>query len=160
MKIKMYLLMALPLIILGGILAFSVWLGKKDWRNGKEPRPWVIGVAERIGLQPGMNRADEMERMIQYKAVSWAYLVVMIGLAALNFYEVFVNGGKLPLTNLILLAGVLTQSISVLVLRNRSTQGDEEYKLYPLWKTLAIVLGFSVAVAALGALFAIAIMVV
>ena len=79
----------------------------------------------------------KLERMIQYKAVSWAYLVVVLGLAGLNFYEVFAKEGKLPVSNLVLLAGLLTQAVAVLILRHRSTAGDEEYKAYPLWKTFA-----------------------
>lgn len=59
---------------------------------------------------------------------------------------------------MIALMGVLTQSIAVLILRHRSTAGDDEYKPYPLWKTFLIVLVFSLIVAGLGAGLAIAVM--
>ena len=114
--------------------------------------------AEKLGVLNGAGRADEMERMIQYKAVSWAYLVVILGLAGLNFYEVFANDGKLPVSNLVLLAGILTQAAAVLILRHRSTEGDEEYKPYPLWKTFAWVLGISAAIGVAGGVIVIAVL--
>ena len=40
---------------------------------------------------------------------------------------------------MVLLAGLLTQSVAVLILRYRSTKGDAEYKPHPLWKTLLLI---------------------
>ena len=102
---KFYILVALPFIVIAGVFAFMFWVAR-----AKSPR--AAGWAEKLGVLKGAGRADEMERMIQYKAVSWAYLVVILGLAGLNFYEVFANDGKLPVSNLVLLAGLLTQSVA------------------------------------------------
>ena len=148
---KFYILVALPFIVIAGVFAFMFWVTR-----AKSPR--AAGWAEKLGVLNGAGRADEMERMIQYKAVSWAYLVVILGLAGLNFYEVFANDGKLPVSNLVLLAGILTQAIAVLVLRHRSTEGDEEYKPYPLWKTFAWVLGISAAIGVAGGVIVIAVL--
>ena len=148
---KFYILVALPFIVIAGVFAFMFWVTR-----AKSPR--AAGWAEKLGVLNGAGRADEMERMIQYKAVSWAYLVVSLGLAGLNFYEVFANEGKLPVSNLVLLAGILTQAIAVLVLRHRSTEGDEEYKPYPLWKTFAWVLGISAAIGVAGGVIVIAVL--
>lgn len=63
--------------------------------------------------------------------------VVILGLGRRQVLELFAGSGKMPLSNLILLAGLLTQAVAVPVLRHRSTEGDEEYKPYPLWKTFA-----------------------
>lgn len=148
---KFYILVALPFIVIAGVFAFMFWVTR-----AKSPR--AAGWAEKLGVLNGAGRADKMERMIQYKAVSWAYLVVILGLAGLNFYEVFANEGKLPVSNLVLLAGILTQAIAVLVLRHRSTEGDEEYKPYPLWKTFAWVLGISAAIGVAGGVIVIAVL--
>lgn len=151
MGAKLYVLIALPFIVIACVFAFMFWIAR-----AKSPR--AAGWAERFGVLNGMQRADEMERMIQYKAVSWAYMVVILGLAGLNFYELFANDGKLPVSNLVLLAGILTQAIAVLVLRRRSTEGDEEYHPYPLWKTLLWVLGISAAIGVAGGVLVIAIL--
>ena len=151
MSAKFYILLALPFVVIAGVFAFMIWVGK-----GKSPR--ATAFADKLGVLNGMGKADEMERMIQYKAVSWAYLVVVLGLAGLNFYEVFANKGRLPVSNLVLLAGILTQAIAVLVLRHRSTEGDEEYKPYPLWKTFALVLGISAAIGVAGGVIVIAVL--
>lgn len=148
---KFYILLALPFVVIAGVFAFMFWVAR-----AKSPR--AAGWAEKLGVLNGAGRADEMERMIQYKAVSWAYLVVILGLAGLNFYEVFANEGKLPVSNLVLLAGLLTQSVAVLILRHRSTEGDEEYKPYPLWKTFAWVLGISAAIGVAGGVIVIAVL--
>ena len=151
MEPRLYILMALPFVVIAGVFVFMFWVAK-----GKSPR--AAGWAERLSVLNGAGRADEMERMIQYKAVSWAYLVVVLGLAGLNFYEVFANNGKLPVSNLVLIAGLLTQAVAVLILRHRSTQGDEEYKPYPLWKTFAWVLGISAAIGIVGGVLVIAVL--
>ena len=151
MSAKFYILLALPFVVIAGVCAFVFWVARAR-------RPRAAGWAEKLGVLNGAGRADEMERMIQYKAVSWAYLVVILGLAGLNFYEVFANEGKLPVSNLVLLAGILTQAIAVLVLRHRSTEGDEEYKPYPLWKTFAWVLGISAAIGVAGGVIVIAVL--
>ena len=151
MGTKFYIIAALPLLAFAGVFAFVIWAGK-----GKSPR--AAAAAQKLGALNGAGRADEMERMIQYKAVSWAYLVVILGLAGVNFYELFAGSGKMPLSNLILLAGLLTQAVAVLVLRHRSTQGDEEYKPYPLWKTFAWILGISAAIGVAGGVLVIAVL--
>ena len=148
---RLYILMALPFVVIAGVFVFMFWVAK-----GKSPR--AAGWAERLSVLNGAGRADEMERMIQYKAVSWAYLVVVLGLAGLNFYEVFANDGKLPVSNLVLIAGLLTQAVAVLILRHRSTQGDEEYKPYPLWKTFAWIFGISAAIGIAGGVLVIAVL--
>lgn len=149
MGAKMYILMALPVVVLVGIFAFVFW-------TAKAKSPQAAAWAEKFGVQG--RKADEMERLIQYKAVSWAYLVVIFGLAGLNFYELFAHSGKLPLCNLVLLAGLLTQAVAVLVLRHRSTQGDEEYQPYPLWKTFLWIFGVSAAIGVAGGVITIAVL--
>lgn len=151
MGAKTYVLMALPILVLVGMIALFVCLGRS-----RSPRLAVW--ADRLGLSAGARRADEMERMIQYKAASVGYAVVMCSLALYNLYVVAVRGEPMPLSNLALLAGLLTQCVAVLVMRRRLTAGDEEYKPYPLWKTFLIVLVFSLIVAGLGAGLAIAVM--
>ena len=151
MGTKFYIIAALPLLAFAGVFAFVIWAGK-----GKSPR--AAAAAQKLDALNGAGRADEMERMIQYKAVSWAYLVVILGLAGVNFYELFAGSGKMPLSNLILLAGLLTQAVAVLVLRHRSTEGDEEYKPYPLWKTFAWIFGISAAIGVAGGVLVIAVL--
>lgn len=153
MGAKAYVLMALPVLVLVGLITLFVYLGRS-----RSPR--LAAWADRLGLSLGARRADEMERMIQYKAVSAAYLVVLFALLGCSLYDSFVRhaAGMQPYT-LIAVMGVLTQSVAVLILRHRSTAGDDEYKPYPLWKTLLLVLVFSLAVAGLGAGLAIAVMV-
>ena len=148
---KFYILLALPFVVIAGVFDLMFWVAR-----AKSPR--AAGWAEKLGALNGAGRADEMERMIQYKAVSWAYLVVVLGLAGLNFYEVFAKEGKLPVSNLVLLAGLLTQAVAVLILRHRSTAGDEEYKPYPLWKTFAWIFGISAAVGVAGGVIVIAVL--
>ena len=152
MGAKTYVLMALPILVLVGMIALFVCLGRS-----RSPR--LAAWADRLGLSFGARRADEMERMIQYKAVSAAYLVVIFALIGCSLYDSFIRHapGAQPYI-LIALMGVLTQSIAVLILRHRSTAEDDEYKPYPLWKTFLIVLVFSLIVAGLGAGLAIAVM--
>ncbi len=153
MGAKSYILMALPIVFLVGFLALFIWIGRR--------RPLrFTALANKLGLRPGMQRADEMERLIQYKAISIAYTVMLFGLLGCTLYSVFVKNESMPLSNGVLLLGVLTQSIATLALRHRYTEGDEEYKPYPLWKTLLIVLVFGLAVGALGAMLAIGIMMI
>ena len=76
MSAKFYILLALPFVVIAGVFAFMIWVGK-----GKSPR--ATAFADKLGVLNGMGKADEMERMIQYKAISWAYLVVVLGLAEL-----------------------------------------------------------------------------
>ena len=73
MGAKTYVLMALPILVLVGMIALFVCLGRS-----RSPR--LAAWADRLGLSFGARRADEMERMIQYKAVSAAYLVVIFAL--------------------------------------------------------------------------------
>ena len=75
---------------------------------------------------------------------------MLFALLGINFYEVFVRKQSLPLSNIALLAGILTQSIATLVLRWRKTRGDEEYDAYPIWKTLLWVFAFGLGAAAVG----------
>lgn len=147
---KFYILVALPFIVIAGVFAFMFWVAR-----AKSPR--AAGWAEKLGVLNGAGRADEMERMIQYKAVSWAYLVVILGLAGLNFYEVFANEASCRSATWSC-SPDLTQAIAVLVLRHRSTEGDEEYKPYPLWKTFAWVLGISAAIGVAGGVIVIAVL--
>lgn len=131
---------AIPFLVIVLCFGFAVWLAK-----GKS------ALAQRLSVRFGaVKKADEMERQIQYKAVSLAYMVVMLGLLCLTFYSVFVKGESMPLSNAVLLAGVLTQSIAVLVLRHRNTAGDEEYKAYPIWKTLLWIVGFAAVITVVG----------
>lgn len=149
MGAKTIVLMALPFLVLAGAVGFACWLGKS---RGASPR--ASAWAERLGV----GQADEMERQIQYRAVSIAYAVVQALLVGIGFYEVFVRDAPLPLSHLALLAGVLTQSLATLALRHRSTVGDEEYKPYPLWKTLLWIGVVSGAVALFGMLCAIGVL--
>ena len=138
---KLYVLMALPFVVLFGVIGFVCWLRKKD------TSPGAASLAEKLGVR----QVDEMERMIQYKAASLAYAVVVWLLVLYGLYVVLIRKKAMPLTNLAVLAGLFTQCIATLVLRHRSTVGDEEYHPYPLWKTLLIVVGISAVIAVLGA---------
>ncbi|MDR3766935.1 MAG: hypothetical protein Q3Y08_07905, partial [Butyricicoccus sp.] len=137
----LYILMALPLLVLAGVLVFIYKLG----RNKTSPR--AAALAEKLGVR----QADEMERLIQYKAATLAYAVVVWMLVLYSFYVVLIRKESMPLTNLAVLAGLLTQCIATLVLRHRSTAGDEEYHPYPMWKTLLLVVAISAVIAAIGA---------
>lgn len=153
MGAKLYVLIALPFIVIAGVFAFMFWIAR-----AKSPR--AAGWAEKLGVLNSVGKADEMERMIQYKAVSWAYVVVLFGLLGITIYESWVEGESgLPASTLVMLAGVLTQCFAVLILRHRSTEGDEEYKPYPLWKTMLFVIGISACVAVVGMLLCILILV-
>lgn len=140
MRVKMLILMALPFVVLIGTLAFAIWTAKSG-------SPRASRLADRFGI---VRQADEMERQIGYQAIGIAYNVVLFALLGINFYEVFVRKQSLPLSNIALLAGILTQSIATLVLRWRKTRGDEEYDVYPLWKTLLWVFAFGLGAAAVG----------
>lgn len=122
---KLFVLCSLPIVLLVGIIAFFIWL-----RCDKSPE------AKRIAARFGVVEADEMERQIQYQAASVGYAVVMCMLGLYNLYVVAVRREPMPLSNLALLAGLFTQCIAVLVLRRRLTAGDEEYKPYPIWKSV------------------------
>lgn len=136
---KYVILGALPFVVMGLVLGLVLWMGKS-----KSPR--AVALAERLGIR----KADEMERMIQYRSVEIAYLAVMVSLLGITCYSVFVKGESIPLSNLALLIGVFTQAGAVLVLRHRSTQGDEEYRTAPLWQTTLLILGFAAVIGAIG----------
>ena len=152
---KMWVLIAIPFAVFVLVRGVSIWLGKRRYQAGKPPIPWLMHLADTIAV----GKADEMERMIRYKASSWAYLAVMIGLLAVNFYEQR-RSGTLPLSHGVIVVGLLTQGVASLILRHRATQGDEEYKPYPLWKTFAVVLGLGCACAAVGAAIVIVVLAV
>ena len=81
MGAKSYILMALPIVFLVGFLALFIWIGRR--------RPLrFTALANKLGLRPGMQRADEMERLIQYKAISIAYTVMLFGLLGCTFYGI------------------------------------------------------------------------
>lgn len=144
---KFYVLVSLPIIILLLVFGFMLWVGKSKSARAKA-----------LSDVFGMRKMDEMERVIQYQAMSIAYNVVLFALLGITFYSVFVKGESMPLSNLALLLGMLTQSGAVLVLRHRSTQGDEEYRTAPLWQTVLWIVGFAVLVGTIGALLAIAVL--
>lgn len=148
MNAKLYILMALPLVVLFGVLIFMYKLSRN------KTSAHAAALAEKLGVR----QADEMERMIQYKAAALAYAVVVWILVLYSFYVVLIQKESVPLSNAAVLAGLLTQSIATLVLRHRSTAGDEEYRPYPLWKTLALILAIGVATAAVGAVIAIVVL--
>ena len=152
MGVKLYILIALPIVIIAGVFGFMFWVGKRR-------PPHTSALLDKLGVWSSAGKADEMERMIQYKAVSCAYTVVMFGLLGMTFYELWVKdeSGLSP-SNLVMLAGVLTQCFAVPILRHRSTEGDEEYKPYPLWKSLLFVIGISAGVAIVGMLLCILIL--
>lgn len=141
---KYILLAALPMVVLVGVFGFVFWIGKSKSERAK-------ALAERFGVR----KMDEMERVIQYKALAIAYNVVLFALLGITCYSVFVKGESMPLSNLALLLGVLTQSGAVLVLRHRSTKGDEEYQPYPLWKTVLWIVGISAVIGTVGGLLVI-----
>lgn len=136
---KYWILMALPLVVLGLTMGLAVGISK-----GKSER--CKAVADRLG----MRKADEMERQIQYKSVAIAYNVVLFALLGITYYSVFIKQESMPLSNLALLLGVLTQAVATLVLRHRSTEGDEEYPSYPLWKTFLWIFGIAALIICLG----------
>lgn len=142
---KIYILASLPLVVLVGVFGFVFRIGKSKSGRAK-------ALADRFGVR----KMDEMERVIQYKAVSISYNVVLFSLLGITVYSVFVKGESMPLSNLALLLGVLTQSGAVLVLRHRSTKGDEEYQPYPLWKTVLWIVGISAVIGVVGGLLTIA----
>lgn len=148
MKAKLYILAALPMVVLLGVIGLSIWLRKRA------ASPRAAALAEKLGVR----QADEMERMIQYKAAALAYAVVVWILVLYSFYVVLIQKESVPLSNAAVLAGLLTQSIATLVLRHRSTAGDEEYRPYPLWKTLALLFAVGVATAAVGGVIAIVVL--
>lgn len=141
---KFYVLVSLPVVVLFLVFGFVFWVGKSK-----------SGRAKALADVFGVRKMDEMERVIQYKAVSIAYNVVLFALLGITFYSVFVKGESMPLSNLALLLGMLTQSGAVLVLRHRSTKGDEEYQPYPLWKTVLWIVGISVVIGTVGGLLVI-----
>lgn len=141
---KYVALAAMPLVVLGLVFGLMVWI-----RKSKSKR--AVALADRLDIR----KMDEMERVIQYKSVAIAYNVVLFTLLGITLYSVFIKKESMPLSNLAILLGVLTQSITVLVLRHRSTQGDEEYRAYPLWKTALWILGLSALIGALGGLLTI-----
>ena len=152
---KTWVLMAIPFAMFLLVMGVSVWLGKRRYQAGKPPVPWLMQLADRLAV----GKVDEMERMIRYKASSWAYLAVVVGLLVVNFYELH-RSGTLPLSHGVIVVGLLTQGVASLILRHRATQGDEEYKPYPLWKTFAVVLGLAAAGAAIGMLLVIVVLAV
>lgn len=145
---KLFVLCSLPVILLVGIVAFFIWL-----RCDKSPE------AKRVAARFGVVEADEMEKQIQYRAASVGYAVVMCSLALYNLYVVAVRREPMPPSNLALLAGLLTQCIAVLVMRRRLTAGDEEYKPYPLWKSVLWTVLIAVVCAALGGALTVGILV-
>ena len=62
MSAKFYILLALPFVVIAGVFAFMIWVGK-----GKSPR--VTAFADKLGVLNGMGKADEMER-IGYQAAA------------------------------------------------------------------------------------------
>ncbi|MDY3618835.1 hypothetical protein [Agathobaculum sp.] len=144
---KYIFLAAMPFAAFGIVFGIVLWIGKSKSKR-------AMALADHLG----MRKMDEMERIIQYKAVSIAYTVVLFALLGITFYSTFVKRESMPLSNFALLLGVLTQSGATLVLRHRSTQGDEEYKTYPLWKTALWILGVSALIGALGGLLVIVVL--
>lgn len=136
---------AIPCLLLGLSFGFAYWI-----RKGKSER--ARSAAERFGV----TKMDEMERVIQYKAVVIAYNVMLFGLLGCTFYSSFVKREALPLSNLVLLLGLLTQGTATLVLRYRNTKGDEEYRPYAPWKTLLWIVGIAALIGILGGLLTIA----
>lgn len=126
MRIFIMMLPVLAIFLVG--MGLSIWIVRS-----KSPR------AKRLAELLGVRKVDEMERAIQDKAVRIAYMALLVGLIADMYYRVFAKGEIAPVTGILAMASVLVQSVAVLVLRRRSTAGDEEYTETPVWKTLALV---------------------
>lgn len=139
MAMRMIIACSIPLLMLVLIFAGTVWMQKS-----KSPK------VKRMTTRLGMVKMDEMEKEIQQKSIQIAYNVVLYALLGYTFYSQFVKHEMHPVTLLIAVAGILTQGFATLILRYRSTKGDEDYQPYPIWKTLLWIACITVGLTAVG----------
>lgn len=128
----------LPVLLAVLLFAFGFLLAK-----GRSPR--AKAMAEKLGFR----KADEMEQKLQDQSVRIAYLVLLTGLVAENWYTAVVQGEQSRSMPLLALA-IVVQAVSLLVLRRRAVEGDEEYREWPLWRTLAVVLLIAAVITVVG----------
>lgn len=128
----------LPVLLAVLLFAFGFLLAK-----GKSPR--VRAMADKLGFR----KADEMEQKLQDQSVRIAYFVLLAGLLAENWYTALVRGEQSRSMPLLALA-IVVQAVSLLVLRCRAVEGDEEYREWPLWATLAVLLAIAAVITVVG----------
>ena len=137
---RMIIAGSIPFLMLVLIFTGTVWMQKS-----KSPK------AKQMATRFGMVKMDEMEKEIQQKSILIAYNVVLYALLGYTFYSQFVKHEMHPVTLTIAIAGILTQAFTTLILRYRSTKGDEDYQPYPIWKTLLWIACITVGLTAVGA---------
>ena len=123
------LITVLPFLLLALLIAFGIWMRT-------ETSPQAARMAERFGIR----KQDEMEKAIQQKALIASYYAMLCVLGAYALYKAWVEqAGINNIAYAAIFAAVLTKAAATLILRWRSTAGDEEYQPYPAWKTLLLV---------------------
>ena len=127
----------LPFLILILVGALFIWM-----RTDGSPQSRQAG--ERFGIV----EADEMERQIRSKAMGIAYQVLLDFLVLYQCYTSLFTDNYEPWVGLAILIAIAVQGSATLVLRHRNTAGDEEYRPYPVWKTVLWVLGIIIIVLA------------
>lgn len=128
----------LPVLLAVLLFVFGFLLAK-----GKSSR--VRAMADKLGFR----KADEMEQKLQDQSVRIAYFVLLAGLLAENWYTALVRGEQSRSMPLLALA-IVVQAVSLLVLRRRAVEGDEEYREWPLWATLAVLLAIAAVITVVG----------
>ena len=92
-------------------------------------------MAERFGVR----QRDDMGKEIEQKSLKAAYYTMLCVLGAYLLYVAWVRQeGIANIAFAVILAAALVKAAVTLLLRWRSTRGDEEYRPYPLWKTLLL----------------------
>ena len=124
----MLLITVLPVLLLALLFAFAAWM-----RVDRSPE--AASMAERFGVR----QRDEMEKEIEQKSLKAAYYAMLCVLGAYLLYVAWVRQeGIANIAFAAILAAALVKAAVTLLLRWRSTRGDEEYRPYPLWKTLLL----------------------
>ena len=126
----MLLITVLPVLLLALLFTFAAWM-----RVDRSPE--AASMAERFGVR----QRDEMEKEIEQKSLKAAYYTMLCILGAYLLYVAWVRQeGIANIAFAAILAAALVKAAVTLLLRWRSTSGDEEYRPYPLWKTLLLLM--------------------
>lgn len=82
----------LPLVIYIGLLVFSMgWVGDhsdSSWRYVVALTPMVPGVWIAVGVVQGIQKLDEMERLILLEGIAVSFMGTMILVLSLGFLQI------------------------------------------------------------------------